>query len=105
MIRPSHICHHLPPRFQARSCRKAREDLHWFVRALWKAFPEAKSEHELSEKVAEFLSSDGHEVTPRAVRYWLREDTAPHFNYVFPILALAGAEAVLERIFGTAGRS
>lgn len=95
----------LSPRFQARSCRKAQEDLSWFVRAMKRAFPEARSDHELSEKVAEFLSKDGHEVTPRAVRYWLREETAPHFNYVFPILVLAGAEAVMSRLFGTGGRS
>lgn len=93
------------PRLQAKSCRKTEDNLTWFVRALWKAFPECHSEHELSNEVAKFLTREGQEVRPRTVRYWLRQDTAPHFRYVFPILALAGAEAVMERVFGTAGRS
>ena len=93
------------PRFQAKSCRKERDHLGWFVRALWKAFLECHSEHELSIEVAKFLTREGQPVEPRTVRYWLRQETAPHFRYVFPILALAGAEAVMERVFGTAGRS
>ena len=96
---------HPPPRYQAKSIRKDAGHLTWFIRVLWKAFPEATSEHELSELVAEFLSKEGQTVTPRTVRYWLRQDTTPHFNSVFPILVLAGAESVMGRLFGTGGRS
>lgn len=106
MLEP-HSHRHIPsaPRFQAKSCRKHEDNLSWFVRALWKALPECHSEHELSNEVAKFLTREGQPVEPRTVRYWLRQETAPHFRYVFPILALAGAEAVMERVFGTVGRS
>lgn len=92
------------PRHQAKSCQKDRDHLSWFVRVMWKAFPECRSEHDLSKKVAEFLTREGHRVEPRTVRYWLRQETAPHFNYVWPLLALAGAEAVMGRFFKTGGR-
>lgn len=96
---------HASPRYQAKSCRKERDHLSWFVRVLWKAFPEARSEHDLSLAVAKFLTREGQPVEPRTVRYWLRQETSPHFNYVWPILVLAGAEAVFERFFGTGGRA
>ncbi len=72
----------------------------WFARLLWRAFPEARSENELAELVAEVLSLDGRRVTPRTVKNWLRCENAPHFRYVLRVLALAGAESLFDVVFG-----
>lgn len=72
----------------------------WFADLLWQAFPEAQSEHELADIVAEVLTTDRREVHPRTVRNWLRGENAPHFRYVLPVIGLAGAESVFAIIEG-----
>ena len=79
-------------------------ELEWVVRMLWRAFPEADSENELSDLVADHLSVEGREVSPRTVRYWLRKETSPHFRYIVRILALAGAESAFDLIFSKRDR-
>lgn len=91
------------------SCRIARRpgaddvEREWIAAMLWRAFPEATSENELADLVARHFTRRGREVTPRAVRYWLRRETTPHWRYVLELLALAGAERAFEMIFGTGG--
>ena len=74
----------------------------WFARQLWRAFPEAKSEHELAEIVAEVLTTDRRPVHARTVINWLRCNNAPAFRYVMGVLALAGSEAVIDLVEGRA---
>lgn len=82
-----------------KSFRKSEDfERRWFASLLWGAFPEARSEHELSEMAAEVLSSDRRPVHPRTVRNWLRCENAPHFRYVPQVIALAGAESVFQLI-------
>lgn len=70
----------------------------WFAGLLWRAFPEAHSETELSEMVAEVLTTEKRPVTPRAVRHWLRKENTPHFRYVLRVIALVGAESIFQVI-------
>lgn len=70
----------------------------WFAGLLWKAFPEAHSEEELSGLVAEVLTTDRRPVHPKTVRNWLRCDNTPHFRYVMRVLAMAGAESLFQII-------
>ena len=72
----------------------------WFAGLLWKAFPEATSENEVAELVAEVLTTEKRPVTSRGVRNWLRCENTPHFRYFLPVLAMAGAEAVFQMIDG-----
>ncbi|WP_259912738.1 hypothetical protein [Jannaschia sp. M317] len=72
--------------------------LAWFARQLWRAFPEATSENELADLVAELLTTDARDVHPRTVRNWLRGENTPHFRYMLAVLSLAGAEAVFDLI-------
>ncbi len=58
-----------------------------FIRAMWRAFPDARSENDLAELVAIYLRSIGRRASPKTVRNWLAKDNAPHFRYVAPILA------------------
>ena len=82
-----------------RKCSGHEEsDLAWVGKALWRAIPEARSEHELSEIAAELLSTPKATVTPRTVRNWVRGVSTPHFRYVRSILVMAGAEAVFNLI-------
>ncbi|WP_370286906.1 hypothetical protein [Pseudooceanicola nanhaiensis] len=68
----------------------------WFARLLWRAFPEARSEAELAELVAEVLTTDRRPVHARTVRNWLRCVNAPSFRYTMQVIALAGAESLFE---------
>ncbi len=68
----------------------------WFASLLWRAFPEADSENDLSELAAEVLTSDCRPVTARTVRNWLRQENTPHFRYVLAVIALAGSETVFQ---------
>lgn len=68
----------------------------WFAGLLRKAFPEARSEHELAELAAQVLTSDRRPVHPRTVRNWLRCENTPHFRYVLQVIAMAGAESVFQ---------
>lgn len=70
--------------------------------ALWKAFPEARSEAELASLVAEVLTTEARPIHARTVRNWLRGENTPHWRYVVPILSMAGAEAVFDMIWGKA---
>lgn len=87
-----------------KSCRKCSRsgggqmdrERAWFASLMWRAFPEATSEHELATLVAEVLTTDRVPVHPRTVRNWLRCENAPGFHYTLRILALAGAERVFE---------
>lgn len=99
------------PDWRAKSCQKrgvglVTEDAEraWLVSVIWKAFPEARSEADLAERVARYLTRKGRPVEVRTVRYWLRSETSPHFRYVTELLALAGAERAFEFIFGTRSR-
>ncbi len=68
----------------------------WFADLLWKAFPEARSENELAELVAEVLTTERRPIHPKTVRNWLRCDNSPHFRYVMRVLAMAGAESLFD---------
>lgn len=110
----------MPPPFQfgfqedtrfapERSCRNGMTEVEaeraWVVRMLWKAFPNATSENDLADQVAEHLTTEKRPINARTVRFWLRQDTTPHFRYILPILALAGAEAAMDAIFGLESRT
>lgn len=85
----------------ARAALSAEEaEREWFARQLWRAFPEAASENELAELVAEVLTTARRPIHARTVRNWLRCSNAPHFRYVLQILALVGAEALFDVIEG-----
>lgn len=70
----------------------------WFAGLLWKAFPEARSENDLAELVAEVLTTDKRPIHPKTVRNWLRCENSPHFRYVMKVLAMAGAESLFQII-------
>lgn len=78
--------------------RSEAEERERFARLLWKAFPDARSEHDLCEKVAEVLTDDHRPLHPKTVRNWLRCENAPHFRYVWRIMALVGVEAAFSMI-------
>lgn len=69
-----------------------------FAEMLWKAFPSAISENQLSEMVAEVLTEEHRPIHPKTVVNWLRLDNAPHFRYVIRIFALVGAEGIFQMI-------
>lgn len=73
-------------------------ELAWVSRALWRAFPDAKSENELCQLAATALATPQNSVSSRTVRNWLRAENAPHFRHIRGILVLAGAEAVFRLI-------
>lgn len=82
-----------------RNCITAEEaERKWFAGLLWKAFPEARSEEELSDLVAKVLTTDQRPVHPKTVRNWLRLNNAPHFRYVMRVIAMAGAESLFQII-------
>lgn len=70
----------------------------WFAGLLRRAFPDATSENELAELVAEVLTSDCRPVTSRTVRNWIRQENTPHFRYVLAVIALAGSETFFQFI-------
>ena len=88
-----------------KSFRKSRSALtpedaerEWFASLLWKAFPDAHSENELAELVADVLTTDRRPVTGRTVRNWLRCENSPHFRYILRVIALVGAECLFQII-------
>jgi hypothetical protein len=88
-----------PPRLTSSFRNRLTRDealMEWMVRLLWRAFPQARSENELADLIADHLTTGGEEVSARTVRYWLRQQTTPNFKYVPHLFALAGAEAVLN---------
>lgn len=87
-------------RFQAKPCRNAPgpdEDLAQFVAAMWKAFPQARSENELADLVAAHLTTERRRISARTVRYWLRQHSSPHFRYVTRVLNLIPDDGALVR--------
>lgn len=98
--------HHSQDGYRSKQLEKSfrnemsQEDMErkWFADLLWKAFPDAQSENELSELVAEVLTTEKRPIHPRTVRNWLRCDNSPSFRYVMRILAMAGAEAIFQII-------
>ena len=87
------------------SFRKSRSALspqdaerEWFASLLWRAFPEASSEYDLAQLVAEVLTKDGRPIDARTVRNWLRCENTPHFRYIIRVIAIAGAESVFQII-------
>ena len=88
-------------RLQAKPCRNAPgadEDLRQFVAAMWKAFPQARSENELAEMVAAHLNKERRQISERTVRYWLRRVTSPHFRYVTRVLNMIEDDREIARI-------
>lgn len=81
---------------RARTFRKVNEDEEWLRRVLRAAFPCARSETDLCDRVAAYLRSRGRDVDPRTVRLWLRGDTAPQWRFASSIMALAGPDAIGE---------
>lgn len=73
-------------------------ELRWFASLLWRAFPEARSERELSELAAEVLTTSRRPIHWKTVRNWLRAEATPHFRYYIPVIAMAGAESIFEII-------
>lgn len=70
-------------------------ELDWFVGLLWRAFPEARSQNELAELVAQAFASDRRPLDKRTVINWLGRRNSPHFRYVLKAIALAGVEMVI----------
>jgi len=70
----------------------------WIADQLWRAFPEATSEKQLSKLVAEVLTTKRRSVHWKTVNNWLQHDHAPHFRYVMPILFLVLGERLLDLI-------
>lgn len=82
-----------------RNCMTPEEaERAWFAGLLWRAFPEARSENELAQLVAEVLTTDKRPCHAKTVANWISKDNAPHFRYVLKVIALAGAESVFEII-------
>ncbi|MBL3598104.1 hypothetical protein JMM63_21580 [Rhodovulum sulfidophilum] len=73
-----------------------RRERKWFASLMWRIFPEATSEAQLADLVAEALNTAQRPVNPRTVRNWLRSENAPGLHYLLAVLALAGAETVFE---------
>lgn len=66
---------------------------HRVADALWRAFPEAVSEHDLAERAAPyFRRADGSAVDPRTVRYWLSGTSRPSFGHLLTLIAMVGAD-------------
>ena len=73
--------------------------------ALWRAFPEAESEHQLSKLASEALLREGGEViTDRGVRKWLAGDALPRAKNMAALEILIGAEAAMDLLFGKDSR-
>lgn len=83
--------------YRKSTCREENER-RWFAGLLWRAFPEAISQEELAELVADVLTTDKRPVHPKTVRNWLNLDHAPHFRYVIRVIAMAGAESLFDII-------
>ena len=79
-------------RFQEKSARMARPvpdaEMETFVRGLWKAFPTARSENDLADKVAREMAKAGLQVHERTVRNWLRKNNTPHFRFVVRAMSM-----------------
>lgn len=84
----------------ARECTSEEIERKWFADLLWEAFPEARSDNELSELAAEVLTKGNRPVDSRTVRNWLRLTHAPHYRYVPRVYALAKSERLFDMIFG-----
>lgn len=69
--------------------------------ALWRAFPDATSENDLSKKAAEaMLKEGGEDITDRGVRKWLAGDTLPRAKNMAALALLIGAETAMDILFG-----
>lgn len=80
--------------------RAEEAELEFFARLLWRAFPDATSEEQVAVMAAEVLTTEARPINPRTVRNWLRGLNSPHWRYVPPVLAMAGAEAVFDLVEG-----
>ena len=80
----------------------SRNDRHEKLkRALWRAFPEARSENELSILVAQHMPRRrGRPFSDRGVRKWFAGDAFPQGRNLIAIAALLAAEAAMDLLFG-----
>lgn len=61
--------------------------------ALWRAFPEARSESHLAALAApHFKRPNGRALAPRTVRYWLRGDSLPDYMNARTLTEMVGTE-------------
>lgn len=94
-------------RMQAKPFRNAPgpdDDLKMFVEAMWKAFPQARSENELADMVSAHLTTERRQITARTVRNWLRKNNTPHFRYVSRVLNLIPNDTVVLSFIRGRGR-
>lgn len=74
------------------------QDLDWrsrqVVSALWRAFPEAVSEHDLAQMAAPYFRDlrHGRPIAPRTVRLWLSGVSLPRMEHFCVLVALVGAD-------------
>jgi hypothetical protein len=62
------------------------------IAALWAAFPEAVSEHDLAERAAPyFRRRDGTAIDPKTVRLWLAGVSLPRAEFIFVLIGMVGA--------------
>lgn len=67
------------------------------IAALWRAFPEATSEAELSEMASPYFRNlagpkVGQPIDPRTIRYWLKGDTLPRTQHFAVLAGMVGAD-------------
>ncbi|MDR7125520.1 hypothetical protein [Pseudotabrizicola sp. 4114] len=62
------------------------------IAALWAAFPEATSSHDLAERAAPyFRNRQGQPIDPKTVRLWLSGVSLPRGEHVFVLIGMVGA--------------
>lgn len=66
----------------------------------WAAFPEARSQTQLSEMVAAYLTNKNATVTPRTVRRWFSGESDPRSKYVRKLQRLMATEKVMTKLMG-----
>lgn len=66
----------------------------------WAAFPEARSQTQLSEMVAAYLKKVSEPVRARTVRRWFTGECEPRGKYVRKLQRLMATEKVMTKLMG-----
>ena len=82
--------------------RKRNQDRNALLKAaLWRAFPDATSENDLSIRAAAaMLKEGGEDITDRGIRKWLNGDALPRAKNMAALGILIGSEAAMDILFG-----
>lgn len=84
------------------TCRKFNDRHARLKSALWRAFPDARSENELSILVAEKMPAKrGKPFTDRGVRRWFAGETYPQGRNLIAVGAILTAELAMDLLFGS----